>query len=376
MGPLEGLKIVEFAGIGPGPLCGTFLGDMGADVIRIDRTGGAPALGANGALSRNRRSIALNLKDPRAIEIVFKLLEGADGVFEPFRPGVMERLGLGPEACRARNPRLVYGRMTGWGQDGPLAMAAGHDINYIAITGALHAIGEPDRVPPPPLNLIGDFGGGGLLLAYGMVCGLLSAQRTGKGQVIDSAMVDGAGMLMAMIYGVKHLGLWSDERGGNTLDGGAHFYGCYETADGKYVSLGSIEPQFYALLREKLGLTEADFDAQHDKARWPRLKAKLARIFKTQTRDHWEALLGGTDVCFGPVLDLNEAPRHPHNVARRAFIEIDGEIQPAPAPRFGGTPAGVARGRAEAGEHTDEVLREAGFAPATIAVLREAGAIG
>jgi len=372
VGPLNGIRIIEFAGIGPGPLCGTFLGDMGADLIRIDRAGGA---GAPGAGSRNRRSIALNLKDPHAVDVALRLVEQADGLFEPFRPGVMERLGLGPETCLARNPKLVYGRMTGWGQDGPLAQAAGHDINYIALTGALHAIGERGGGPIPPLNLIGDFGGGTMLLAFGMVCGLLEAARSGRGQVVDTAMIDGASMLMAMIYGMKDLGRWTNTRGDNMLDGGAHFYGCYECSDGKWISIGSIEPQFYALLRETLGLEDSDFDAQHDKSGWPRLKAKLASTFATKSRDEWTALMEGTDICFAPVLDLDEAPKHAHNVARDTFIEVDGTVQPAPAPRFSRTPAPPPAPAPEIGADTDTVLHEAGFDPAEIKELRQTGAV-
>ena len=370
MGPLAGLRIIEFAGIGPGPLAGTFLGDLGAEVIRIDRPSGAPAIGADGALSRNRKSIGLNLKDPRAVEVALRLVEGADGIFEPFRPGVMERLGLGPDVCLARNPRLVYGRMTGWGQDGPLAHAAGHDINYIAITGALNAIGEAGRPPVPPLNLVGDFGGGGLLLAYGMVCGLLSAARTGKGQVVDAAMVDGASILMSMIYGVFARGEWSNKRGDNALDGASHFYGCYECSDGKYVAFGSIEPQFYAILREKLGLTDPAFDDQFNRGLWPALRKTIADLIKRHDRAHWCTVFEGTDVCFGPVLDLEEAPLHPHNVARNAFLRVDGELQPAPAPRFSGTPAPTPRGASVPCSDTEAVLLAAGYSATDYQALK------
>ncbi len=372
MGPLQGIRIVEFAGIGPGPLAGTFLGDMGADVIRIDRPGGNAAPGAG---SRSRRSVVLNLKDTRAVEIALKLIENADGLYEPYRPGVMERLGLGPEVCLARNPRLVYGRMTGWGQDGPLASAAGHDINYIAITGALHAIGGRDTGPIPPLNLVGDFGGGTMLLAFGMVCGLLEAARSGQGQVVDTAMIDGASMLMAMLYGMKDMGRWTNTRGDNLLDGGAHFYGCYECSDGEWIALGSIEPQFYALLRETLGLDDPAFDAQHDKSAWPDLKAKLAARFRTKSRAEWTALMEGTDICFAPVLNMDDAPSHPHNRARGTFIEVDGLTQPAPAPRFSRTQP-QARGAPVPGGDTDAVLAESGFTRGDIASLREAGVIG
>jgi len=371
-GPLNGIRIVEFAGIGPGPLCGTFLGDMGADVIRIDRPGGS---GSPGAGSRARRSIALNLKDPRGVDTALRLLEQADGMFEPYRPGVMERLGLGPEVCLGRNPKLVYGRMTGWGQEGPLANAAGHDINYIALTGALHAIGERGGAPVPPLNLVGDFGGGTMLLAFGMVCGLLEAARSGQGQVVDTAMVDGASMLMAMLYGMKDLGMWTNTRGDNMLDGGAHFYGCYECSDGKWISIGSIEPQFYALLRETLGLDETDFDAQHEKTGWTGLKQKLAARFRTKSQAQWCDIMEGTDICFAPVLDLDEAPRHPHNVERNTFIEVDGVTQPAPAPRFSRTPAGMPAGAPTIGGDTQTILGEAGFSTDEVSQLRENGII-
>jgi alpha-methylacyl-CoA racemase len=340
----------------------------------VDRAG-SKSRAAPGAGSRSRRSLALNLKDPRGIEVALRLIESADGMFEPYRPGVMERLGLGPQVCLERNPRLVYGRMTGWGQDGPLANAAGHDINYIALTGALNAIGESGGGPIPPLNLIGDFGGGTMLLAFGMVCGLLEAARSGQGQVVDTAMVDGASMLMAMIYGMKDLGLWTNTRGDNLLDGGAHFYGCYECSDGKWISIGSIEPQFYALLRETLGLDDKAFDAQHDKTAWPALKAEFKAAFATKTREEWVALMEGTDICFAPVLDLDEAPQHPHNVARNAFIEVDGVLQPAPAPRFSRTPAAVPRAAPKIGGDSDAVLNEAGFLPDEINDLRQSGVI-
>ena len=374
MGPLNGIRILEFAGIGPGPLCGTFLGDMGADVIRIDRAGGEPRT-APGAGSRNRRSVALNLKDPQAVDVVMKFVESADGLFEPFRPGVMERLGLGPDVCLAANPKLVYGRMTGWGQDGPLANAAGHDINYIALTGALHSIGEKGGGPIPPLNLIGDFGGGTMLLAFGMVCGLLEAARSGKGQVVDTAMVDGASMLMAMLYGMKDMGAWSNTRGDNMLDGGAHFYGCYECSDGKHISLGSIEPQFYALLRETVGLDDPAFDAQRDKSAWPDLKTKLSAVFATKTRDDWCELMEGTDICFAPVLNMDEAPKHRHNRARNAFIEVDGTLQPAPAPRFSRTPAGKPSPAPTLGGDTQRMLNEVGFSTKEIDELRQSGVV-
>jgi alpha-methylacyl-CoA racemase len=378
-GPLEGIRIVELAGIGPGPFCAMMLADLGAEVIRVDRAERARAPRLPGPnldlLNRGRRSVAVDLKSPAGVEVVLRLVERADALLEGFRPGVMERLGLGPDVCLARNPRLVYGRMTGWGQDGPLAHAAGHDLNYIALTGALHAIGRPDSPPPPPLNLVGDFGGGGLLLAYGIVCALLERTRSGRGQVVDAAMVDGAAALMTIIYGAHAAGWWRDERMANMLDGGAHFYDCYETRDGKYVSIGSIEPQFYAELLEKLGLAAEELPKQMDRAGWAVLKERLAAIFRTRTRDEWCALMEGSDVCFAPVLSLAEAPDHPHLRARGTFVEVEGVRQPGPAPRFSRTPGRIERPPAQAGEHTQEALLDWGFAADELAKLREAGAI-
>lgn len=336
MGPLQGIKIVEFAGIGPGPFCAMLLSDMGAEVIRIDRKGGRSPHKAEIGM-RGRKAVALDLKKPEAIEAALKLIEGADALLEGFRPGVMERLGLGPDVCLKRNPKLVYGRMTGWGQTGTLANAAGHDINYIALTGALHGIGNKGEKPVPPLNLVGDFGGGALYLAFGLACGLIEAKKSGKGQVVDAAMTDGASSLMSMFYGMSAMGVWQDERGSNLLDSGAHFYDTYETKDGKFVALGSIEPQFYKELLEKTGITDPDFQQQMNRDLWPSLKDKLAAVIKTKTRDHWDALMLGSDVCYAPVLSLAEAPKHPHNVARKTFIEVDGVTQPAPAPRFSRT---------------------------------------
>lgn len=375
MGPLNGFKIIEFAGIGPGPLCGTFLGDMGADVIRIDRPNADPAL-SPGASGRSRRSIALDLKKPAAIDIALSLVESADALIEPYRPGVMERLGLGPDICLAKNPKLVYGRMTGWGQEGPLANSAGHDLNYIALTGVLNAIGRKDDVPVPPLNLVGDFGGGTMLLAFGLVCGLLETSRSGKGQVVDAAMIDGASMLMATIYGMHAMGGWTTQREDNLLDGAAHFYRCYECKDGKAVSIGSIEPQFYQLLREKLGLADdQSFDPQMDKSSWEALGDKLAVCFKEKTRDEWCDIMEGTDICFAPVLDLEEAPKHPHNVVRGGFVQVDNQMQPAPAPRFSRTQAKVEKGTPKIGGDTDDVLLECGFSKETLMQLRNDGAI-
>lgn len=378
-GPLEGVKIIEIAGIGPGPFCAMMLADMGADVIRVDRSqnvmGGDPANPPADVLNRGRRSIGVDLKNPDGVEAVLSLIESADALIEGFRPGVMERLGLGPDAALARNPKLVYGRMTGWGQDGPYAPTAGHDINYIALAGALEPIGRRGEAPVPPLNLVGDFGGGGMLLAYGLVCGILSARTTGTGQVVDAAMVDGAAVLTTMFHAFRAMGMWEDERGSNLLDTGAHFYDVYETSDGKYVSIGSIEPQFYAELLRLTGLEGEELPWQHDKAQWPALKERLAGIFRTKTRDEWCQIMEGTDACFAPVLSLAEAPQHPHNVHRGTFIERDGVVQPAPAPRFSATPVDVQRPPAHAGQHTDEVLGEWGLDADRIAKLREAGAV-
>lgn len=374
MGPLEGIRVVELAGIGPGPFCGMLLSDMGAEVIRVERKG---ARGGSkfDVLSRGRRSIAVDLKSPEGVETVLKLVEKADILQEGFRPGVTERLGLGPDVCLARNPKLVYGRMTGWGQYGPMANAAGHDINYISLTGALHAVGL-DNKPVAPLNLVGDFGGGALYLAMGMLAAVVNAQRTGEGQVVDVAMTDGASSLMSMMYGFKASGMWTDDRASNMLDGGAHFYDTYETSDGKWISLGSIEPQFYALLREHADLTDADFDAQMDRSKWPELKAKLAGVIKSKTRDEWDAIMSGTDICYGPVLSMEEAPRHPHNVARETFVEIDGVVQPNVAPRFSRTKSEIQGAPcSEAGKDTEAVLADIGLSPEDIASLREKGAI-
>jgi alpha-methylacyl-CoA racemase len=378
-GPLAGTRIIEIAGIGPGPFCAMMLADMGAEVIRVDRAqsvmGGGPATPPADVLMRGRRSIGVDLKHPDGVETVLALIESADGLIEGFRPGVMERLGLGPDEALARNPKLVYGRMTGWGQDGPYAPTAGHDINYIALAGALEPLGRKGQAPVPPLNLVGDFGGGGMLLAYGLVCGILNAHRTGEGQVVDAAMVDGAAVLMMMFHAFRAMGIWEDERGSNLLDTGAHFYDVYETADGKYVSIGSIEPQFYKELLRLTGLDGEELPWQHDKAQWPALKERLAEVFKAKTRDEWCTLMEGTDVCFAPVLSMAEAPQHPHNVHRETFLELDGVVQPAPAPRFSGTPASVSRPPAHAGQHTDEVLADWGLAADRIAELRAAGAI-
>ena len=374
MGPLSGFRIIELAGIGPGPFCGMMLSDMGAEVIRVDRLGASGSRNQD-VLARNRRSIAVDLKNPAGVETVLRLVETADALFEGFRPGVTERLGLGPDECMARNPRLVYGRMTGWGQDGPMAMAAGHDINYIGLSGALHAIGRPGEKPVPPLNLVGDFGGGGMLLAYGLVCGMLEAQKSGKGQVVDAAMVDGAASLMAMFFTMSAGGMFKTERGTNLLDGGAHFYDTYETKDGKHICIGSIEPQFYALLVEKAELDKERFGVQMDQAKWPEQKAAIAEVFKTRTQDEWCRIMEGTDVCFAPVLSILEAPEHPHNKARGTFVEVDGVMQPAPAPRFSRTTPRISHASPAPGQDSRQVLSDCGFSAEEISGLQKQGVI-
>jgi alpha-methylacyl-CoA racemase len=373
-GPLSGIKIVEFAGIGPGPFCAMLLSDMGADVVRIDRKG---AMGGSkyDVTSRGRRSVALDLKKPEGVAAALKLMAAADALIEGFRPGVMERLGLGPAEAMAANPKLVYGRMTGWGQFGPLSQAAGHDINYIALTGALHAMGRKGEPPAPPLNLVGDFGGGALYLAMGICAALVEARTSGKGQVIDCAMTDGAASLMAMFYGFRAAGMWTDERDANLLDGGAHFYDTYECADGKWVALGSIEPQFYMILLHKAGLTDPKYNAQMDRQAWPDLSASLAEVMKTKTREEWCAIMEGTDICFAPVLSLAEAPSHPHNAARQTFVEIGGVPQPAPAPRFSRTPGAVQGPAPKAGANNADALTDWGFGAAEVDALKAAGAI-
>ena len=372
-GPLSGLKVLEFAGIGPGPFCGMLLSDLGADVVRIDRMGSGRASPSD-VTSRGRRSVALDLKAPAAIETVLTMMEAADGLIEGFRPGVMERLGLGPEPALARNPKLVFGRMTGWGQTGPYAKAAGHDMNYIAISGALHAIGTSDK-PVPPLNLVGDFGGGALYLAFGLLAGVIHARATGQGQVIDCAMSDGAASLMAMFYGFKGAGIWKEERRTNMLDGGAHFYDTYQCADGRWISIGSIEPQFYALLLEKTGITDPAFRAQMDRDQWPILRDGLAKVIARKSRDEWCAIMDASDVCFAPVLDLDEAPRHAHNVARQTFVELAGVMQPAPAPRFSATPGAIAGPPPAIGAHNRIALADWGLSGAQIDELQTSGAM-
>lgn len=374
MGPLTGIKIIELAGIGPGPFCGMMLADMGAEVIRVDRLGGSRKRG-KGVLNRGRKSIAVDLKSTEGRDVVLKLCESADALFEGFRPGVTDRLGVGPDECMARNPKLVYGRMTGWGQEGPMSQAAGHDINYISLAGALHAIGPKGGKPVPPLNLVGDFGGGGMFLAFGLVCALLEVRQSGKGQVVDAAMVDGAATLMAMFFSVQGTALFSDQRGSNMLDSGAHFYDTYETSDGKYISIGSIEPQFYALLLEKAGLDRDEFSPQMDQSRWAEYKARITEVFKTKTRDEWCSIMEGSDVCFSPVLSLTEAAQHPHSKARGSFIELEGVVQPAPAPRFSRSETTSPKGARIAGEDTTLVLQEAGFSSDEIDSLVSAGIV-
>ena len=379
MGPLAGYKIIEIAGIGPGPMCGMMLCDMGAQVVRVDRIkpGG---LGIDTPvrfdyLSRGKRSIAVDLKQGEGIEVVLRLVEQADALIESFRPGVAERLGIGPDPCLERNPGLVYGRVTGWGQDGPYARVAGHDLNYVALSGALASIGPKHAKPVPPLNLVGDFGGGALYLAFGMVCGLLEARASGKGQVIDAAMLDGSASLMTSIYGFRDAGIWSDRRGDNILDGGAPFYDVYETSDGEYVSIAAIEPKFYAELLGLIGLDQQQLPEQMDRNGWAEMKQQFSAVFRTRTRDQWCAIMEGSDVCFAPVLSLEEAPNHAHNVARGTFVENNGCIQPAPAPRFSRTREAIQGPPVEAGEHSNEILQELGFDTDEIDKLRGLGII-
>ncbi|MCW5612966.1 MAG: CoA transferase [Rubrivivax sp.] len=377
-GPLQGLRVVELASIGPGPMCCMLLADLGADVVRVDRTE-ASGLGVamdrrHDINGRGRRSVALDLKRPEGRDAVLALVERADVLVEGFRPGVTEKLGLGPADCQARNPRLVYGRMTGFGQSGPLAAAAGHDLNYIALTGVLHAIGPAGGAPVPPLNLVGDYGGGALYLAFGVLAALFERQHSGRGQVVDAAMVDGAASLAAIFYGLKASGSWSEPRGGNLLDGGAPFYATYRTADGRWVSLGALEPKFFATFAAKAGLDARFVQRQYDRRLWPEMREAIATLFASRTRDDWCTLLEGSDACFAPVLDFDEAPGHAHARERAAFVEVDGVVQPAPAPRFDRTPAATPRPGPEVGQHTREVLAEAGFSAARIDALFAAGA--
>jgi alpha-methylacyl-CoA racemase len=380
-GPLSGYRIIELAGIGPGPFAAMMLADMGAEVIRVERAqsvrGQAPD-GAHWDVSlRGRRNIAIDLKNPDGVETLLSLVENADALIEGFRPGVMERLGVGPDVCLARNPKLVFGRMTGWGQEGPYATSAGHDINYISLAGALAHFSRAGEAPVPPLNMVGDYGGGGMFLAYGVVCALLEAQKSGKGQVVDTAMVDGSAVLMTMFWAMKNIGMFDENKPGtNLLDTGAHFYDVFKCSDGKYVSIGSIEPQFYALLLEKTGLVDDPaFAQQMNASQWPALKIKLAEVILTKSRTQWCEIMEGTDVCFAPVLTMSEAAKHPHNVARKTFIEVDGVAQPAPAPRFSRTSAALPTAPAHAGQHSRAVLADWGFSADRITALITGGAV-
>ena len=376
MGALEGYTVIELAGIGPAPMAGMILADMGATVIRVEKLNAADPKVTDRVCGRGKKSIVLNLKDTEGVETLFRLIEKADVLIDPYRPGVCEKLGIGPEESLDRNPKLIFARMTGWGQNGPLAHAAGHDINYIAITGALFGVGRGNQKPVPPLNLVGDMGGGGMLLVSGILAALLETSRSGMGQVIDAAMVDGAAQLMWMFHGLESIGGWdSSSRESNLLDGGAHFYDVYECGDGEYICIGSIEPQFYALLREVVGLDDPEFDHQHDRDRWPQLSKKLSDMFLTKSQSEWCELMEGTDVCFAPVLSFKDAPNHPANQARGTYIEIDGVVQPAPAPRFSRTASEVNHGVHSLGEDTDDILKNVGMGEKEIRELRSAGVI-
>jgi alpha-methylacyl-CoA racemase len=377
MGPLDGVRVIEIASLAPAPFGCMVLADLGADVLRVDRAdrSGPQARTPADPLVRGRRSVGLNLKDAAGVGLLLRLIEDADVLVEGFRPGVAERLGFGPEECARRNPRLVYGRMTGWGQEGPLAPTAGHDIDYIGISGALAPIGRAGERPVPPLNLVGDFGGGGMLLAVGILAALVERERSGLGQVVDAAMVDGSALLTSFIYGMRATGTWQDRRGSNMLDGGAPWYDTYETGDGGSVAVGAIEPQFYAALLDGLGLAGADLPGQLDPAGWPELRRRFAEVFATRSRDEWAEVFAGTDACVAPVLDMNEAPRHPHAVARNAFIDVGGITQPAPAPRFGRSAAGQPTPPRRPGEDTDQVLAELGLSAGEVAGLRASGVV-
>jgi alpha-methylacyl-CoA racemase len=385
-GPLAGVRVVEMVGLGPCPFAAMMLADMGAEVIRIDRKPAPTTVAASGnpfpmlgtkfdVMARGRRSLALDLKLPAAKDVVLRLFDQADVVLEGFRPGVMERLGFGPDVCHARNPKLVYGRVTGWGQHGPLAQAAGHDLNYIALTGMLHGMGRADSPPAPPLNLVGDFGGGAMMLAFGVVCAVLEARGSGKGQVVDAAMTDGAALLGAMMYGMRAFGALNDGREANLLDGGAPFYDSYACGDGKFITIGSLEPQFYAQLLALTGAADPAFQDQMDRHAWPQMKARFTALFKTRSRADWCQLLEGTDVCFAPVLDMAEAPAHPHNVARASFIDIDGVVQPAPAPRFSRTPASAGASASKPGVDSAAILADWGWPDQEVKALRDAHVI-
>jgi alpha-methylacyl-CoA racemase len=379
MGPLQGTRIIELAGIGPGPFCGMLLADLGAEVVLVDRKGGALPFNAQPKYDltrRGKRSIAVGLKQPGAAEIVLRLIEKADGLIEGFRPGVMERLGLGPETCLARNPRLAYGRLTGWGQHGPLANAAGHDINYVALSGILYHGGHRDSAPAVPPTVVGDIGGGAMFMAVGLLAAILNARATGRGQVVDAAITDGCALMSTLVQGLRAQHLWADKRQSNALDGGAHWYDCYQCSDGEWISVGALEPQFYQLLLEQCGLTGEGLEtAQFDVARWPEMKQRFEALFARRTRAEWCELLEGTDVCFAPVLNFAEAAAHPHNRARDAYVEIDGITQPAPAPRFSGTPAEVRSPPAAVGTDAGQLLVEAGYSAAEIEALRISGTV-
>jgi alpha-methylacyl-CoA racemase len=384
MGPLHGIKIVEMASIGPGPWAGMVLSDLGADLVRVDRaTGKAGMASANpdhratlDVTLRGRPSIAVDLRHPEGAGVVLRLCEQADALIEGYRPGVMERLGLGPDVVLERNPRLVYGRMTGYGQDGPLSKVAGHDMNYIGLSGALRAIARHGEKPLFPLNLVGDYGGGGMLLLVGVLAALLEARTSGRGQVVDAAMVEGSALLSTLMWGLRAMGVWSDEAGVNMLDSGAHFYEIYETADGEYMALGAIEPQFYAEFLRLSGLDQEELPAQFDRERWPELKERFAAVFRTKTRAEWAGIMEAAETCCTPILNWSEAPEHHHNRARGAFVERDGVMQPAPAPRFSRTPAEIRRSPSAAGQDTDAALAEWGFAAEEVGRLRGAGAVG
>ena len=370
MGPLTGIKVIEMAAIGPVPFCAMMLSDMGAEVIRIDRLTQKGTGSSANVLYRGRKSVAFDLKNSIALDSTLRLSDQADVILEGFRPGVMERLGLGPEVCLERNPKLIYGRMTGWGQSGPLSHAAGHDINYISIAGALGSMGYADRPPAPPLNLIGDFGGGAMYLLAGILAAIVERNSSGKGQVVDAAMTDGTASLLSPFYGYMAMGMWSTERYSNRLDGGAFYYGSYECSDGKYISLGSLEPQFYALLLEKCGITDENFKEQSDQEAWPIKREKMEALFKTKPQQEWCGILEGTDVCFAPVLNLKEAPDHPHNKTRQTFVKVQGVTQPAPAPRFSRTQGKIQSPAALTGENTEEVLSDWGFSDSEISNLK------
>jgi len=374
-GPLEGVRLVELAGIGPAPFAAMVLADLGADIVRVDRASGASGFARMDVMNRGRRSIAVDLKHPEGVEVVLRLAAESDGLIEGFRPGVAERLGVGPEPCLDRNPRLVYGRMTGWGQDGPYAAEAGHDITYAAVAGALAHIGRAGQPPTPPLNLVADFGGGGMLLALGVVSAVLSARSTGEGQVVDAAMVDGVALLMAPFFMAMRSGFFTDERGTNLLDSGAPFYDSYRCADGRYVAVGALEPQFYAALAAGLGIDTDALGDQNDKASWHAMRERFAEAFATRTRDDWVAHFAGRDACVAPVNTTEDTLADPHLRARGTVVEVDGVPQPAPAPRFSGTPAALTRPAPEAGEHTDEILTGLGYAADAVAALRAGGAV-